>query len=247
MNLTKITVTGADDSISPLDVLALSDKYRFAEFGILLGRSAGDAGMPRFPSLKWVDKIVNLKYSAMNLNLSAHICGGWVREIMLGEWSLTRTPALGLLISEVDRIQLNFHAVSHAVDESRFLNGLAHDLFENKQFIFQYDNVNNHFLNIATRSGINAVPLFDLSHGAGVLAESWPSSEPFDHGCGYAGGLAPENVAEQLYKIEKVCGEKEIWIDAETKLRSSNDKQFDLAKVEAFLKAARPLVREDLR
>lgn len=245
MNLTKVTCTGADDSVNPLDILALAEKYRFAEFGVLLSRSAGDGGMPRFPSQEWLDRLSGFTITR-GVNLSAHICGGWVREIMLGEWGILDSHGASAMISEARRIQLNFHASPHAIDD-QFTHGLGHDLFENKQFIFQHDNVNNRFLDIATRAGINAVPLFDLSHGAGVLAESWPSADPFDHGCGYAGGLSPENVAEQLYKIEKVCGEKEIWIDAETKLRSNNDKQFDLAKVEAFLKAARPFVREDPR
>lgn len=40
----------------------------------------------------------------------------------------------------------------------------------------------------------------------------------------------------QLPLIRKVCGPNKIWIDAETHLRSDNDRVFDLDKVNNFLK-----------
>jgi hypothetical protein len=86
----------------------------------------------------------------------------------------------------------------------------------------------------------NISALFDLSHGAGVLPETWP--KPLTIPCGYAGGLSPEIVARQIERVSALVGDKHIWIDAETKLRSPNDLLFDLEKVRTFLEVAKPWV-----
>ena len=61
--------------------------------------------------------------------------------------------------------------------------------------------------------------------------------------CGFAGGLSPENVASQIEKILPVVGETPFWIDAETHLRSDDDRRFDLERVRRFLEEARPYVQ----
>lgn len=43
---------------------------------------------------------------------------------------------------------------------------------------------------------------------------------------GYAGGLGPENINEQLYRISSVA-KGPIWIDMETRVRSQYDLDFD--------------------
>lgn len=54
--------------------------------------------------------------------------------------------------------------------------------------------------------------LFDTSSGFGILPEKWPELLPELY-CGYAGGLGPDNLQEQLEKIESVIGDNEIWVD----------------------------------
>jgi hypothetical protein len=103
-----------------------------------------------------------------------------------------------------------------------------------EQIIIQYDDVNNKLLEIALKHGINAAPLFDLSHGAGVLPKSWP--KPVALYCGYAGGLSPENLEEQIQKIKKAARGRRYWIDAETKLRT--EPYFDSLKCTQFLGVA---------
>ena len=82
--------------------------------------------------------------------------------------------------------------------------------------------------------------LFDSSGGKGRLLEKWPNSI---ENCGYAGGLAPDNVKEQLCLINSLVGKNvPIWIDAESSLRGYD--QFDLGKVEEFLINSLPFVTE---
>ena len=87
----------------------------------------------------------------------------------------------------------------------------------------------------AVGAGVNCSTLFDLSHGAGVLPEQWPKPLPGIR-CGYAGGLSPDNIKEQLTLISAAVGDTPIWIDMETHVRSNNDRLFDLGKVEQVLK-----------
>lgn len=247
MNLTKVTITGADDSVNPFDLIEISKKYPFVEFGILLSKKHIAAGAPRFPTTNWTSSLGCYAHKH-GIKLSAHICGKWVRDIMVGDWAILNEGHI-VLLNACDRIQFNFNAATHAFDADAFLDhvGKIQMRMELSQYIFQHDGVNNHCLKAAERAGMNAVPLFDLSGGTGALPLHWPSSSGFDHGCGYAGGLSPENVADQLAKIEKVCGDKEIWIDVETKVRSADNLHLDLGKVDAFLRAASGFVNKECR
>ncbi len=237
----RITITGADDSVTPEDLVKLSSKYPFVEWGILI--SASQMGGKRFPSMEWMNRLAKLQ-SVFSMNLSAHICGRWVRELAAGiipsvEGKLTSDfPAV--LLKECARLQLNFHAekTEFSDDFIRLIDILHQDV------IIQMDGVNDGILyTLAERHSERVLffrsvdALFDISHGAGVLPEAWPKPIPGQY-CGYAGGLGPDNLEEQMAKIDAVVGVNRAWVDMETKVRSNGDKQFDLAKVEQCLQIA---------
>jgi phosphoribosylanthranilate isomerase len=103
-----------------------------------------------------------------------------------------------------------------------------------KEVIFQFDGVNELLLKTAIQKELNCSTLFDLSHGAGVLPESWP--KPIEGlRCGYAGGLSPDNVEQQIEKLHSLVGDYFLWIDMETHIRSDSDSKFDLDKVRSVL------------
>jgi hypothetical protein len=56
--------------------------------------------------------------------------------------------------------------------------------------------------------------------------------------CGYAGGIGPDNIAEQMSKVNFIVNDVDTWIDMETKVRSCNDQQFDIVLVEKCLALA---------
>jgi phosphoribosylanthranilate isomerase len=106
-------------------------------------------------------------------------------------------------------------------------------------FIYQCDGVNDRWI----RELEFGSPLFDTSGGAGVLPNRWPGAWPGRY-CGYAGGLGPDNVVEQLTRIRIAANEGErFWIDMERRVRSDDDEQFDLDKVRTVLEAVKPLVQ----
>ncbi len=231
MKISKVTMTGADDSIDSVKLLALSAIYPFVEWGILLSRNS--QGKNRFPSLKWMDNLADqICDTDYPLKFSGHLCGDYVREILMGKTHFLEE--IGMIGMFFKRYQINTHGEGHSVFFARLWRIL--ETSPELEFIFQYDKVNTEIIEVCAKRYKNVSALFDLSHGAGVLPKAWP--EPLlTIKCGYAGGLSPENIIDQLKKIEDKVGDKEIWIDMETHIRSDNDKLFDLKKVEAVLAA----------
>jgi hypothetical protein len=232
VKLKLVTITGADHSVAPEALLGLKEKFPFVEWGILLSKD--QAGVPRYPSLEWLQ---SLSRHAAHLRLAGHLCGRWMRDACVGNWSFKREqPSLWPMFG---RLQLNFHSQPHRIDAERFVPALLSEAAD-KQVIFQLAEGHSDWLERAIARGANVAGLFDASGGTGRLPQQWPV--PNRGWMGYAGGLSPQNVAEQLRRIEAVAGEADIWIDVETRVRSGDDRQFDLEKVEAFLVATRPWV-----
>ena len=237
MNLRSVTITGADDSTNQDDLVFLSRKYPFVEWGILVSGKHRE-GTFRFPSGAWASSFAR-KSIDNNMSVSVHLCGKLVRTLCDGTDSLMFYKNNKELIDSAKRIQLNFHAITHTIKEPDFSRTLGS--FKNHQFIFQLDGVNNMILGDSRRKGLNAVPLFDTSGGIGRLPEYWP--DPMNCYCGYAGGLSPENLEEQIRSIGAVAGESPIWIDVETRVRSDDDSVLDIEKVDRFLSISEKHIR----
>ena len=235
MLITKCTITGADDGTSIHDMRALQMNYPFAEWGILVG---GEGGHPRWPSNDWL-----LMISRMSniLPVTLHLCGQPLRRLLVGELHDRLLP-FAIDSGRWDAIQLNTHGTPHE------FNPAGKALLDELDIvpIVQVDNVNTAILETCKQgleNGDEFRAIFDLSHGAGILPTVWP--QPFrDVLCTYAGGLGPENLREQLEKInhelsgdsDEVPYTQEIAIDMETRVRTDDDKFLDLKKVEACFK-----------
>jgi hypothetical protein len=244
MNLDRVTITGADDSVLPADLIPLTHRFPFVEWGILVSQQL--IGTRRYPTTKWIERLVNIAEQDCPMQLSMHLCGRWVGEILRGS-----TPSID--VAGFQRIQLNFHAERHVCVPEAFAQALRCYVKcaprPDRQVIFQVDGVwgNKHYdalLRIDRQSDIDAVPLFDTSGGAGVLPDGgWPkpmyrdaSGAVLYHG--YAGGLGPENLEEQIKAIAEAADDARIWIDMETRVRSEDNARLDLSKVERCLEIA---------
>jgi len=248
--ITKVTVTGADDSVNVSDLYNISQEYPFVEWGILLSRSRmskqSHAGQgTRFPSEPWLRELAETyNNNSLNMNFSGHFCGGWMREILMGHWPIAELSKIDLRLQGLfQRFQLNTHAEKLSWNFLEFQKVLNTLDIDEQSIIFSYDGVNHDLLYSAREEEHeNISTLYDLSQGAGVLPSTWPLPLPNVY-CGYAGGLSPNNVAEQLSKLDTLIeGKHNVWVDAETFLRSHNDEVFDLGKVVNFLDAAKPWV-----
>ncbi len=204
MNLKCITLTGADDTISPLDLASISKDYPFVEWGILF--SANKQGQNRYPSNSWLEKL-----DKSTNNFSAHLCGSYARNYLIGKDSIS--------VDGFKRVQLN---ISPYLNDS--LDILKNTLSKiNQEYIIQSRDFH---LEWATNLAKVSV-LLDKSGGRGLfnIEDLLVKPNP-NYPCGYAGGLSINNLAFVMEKVSEIAENHPIWFDMESSLRT--DDVFDL-------------------
>lgn len=228
MIIKTVTITGADESVQPEKLMEISKEFPFVEWGLLVNQALSNGR--RFPGKAWLLELEAI--AGCKIKTSAHLCGNIVDRLLVGDGEAEsfREVLHNELPCLFKRLQINTHGFPHTLMLNGFINTLRKF---GKKIIIQYDQVNNHLLNLTRDNGIDSNPLFDLSHGAGRLPDEWPY--PIGDYCGYSGGLGPDNLLDQLKRIEGKVGDKAIWIDMETQVRSNNDMLFDLKKVRKCL------------
>ena len=225
MKLKYVAITGADDGVTVDRLNALAVEFPFVEWALLFMPER--MGQNRFPSAAWLkDFAANYK----GAHKAMHLCG----SAFLG--FVENDPAILETMKGFRRIQLNleFGDVDGRYDPEKLLARIkAHPEFE---FVIQYTEKRKNLLPALAPIPNHAI-LFDASAGTGVLPGSWPA--PLSgHFCGYAGGLKPDNLLENIDKISKAAGDCQTWIDMESGVRT--DDRFDLEKVAQVLARAAP-------
>lgn len=221
--LTSVTITGADDLTNPKDLIELSKRYPFVEWGFLF--LPEKEGGPRYPTEDWIYSFfTEWRHSVVEkVKISAHLCKGAVDNYIRGG-----SP----VIDSFNRVQLNVkenNLTGHDVMRC------CHRAATAKQAIITQYNQYNQTLHkrFLEYGGYEYFVLFDASCGKGSEISEYP--KPFDKiiKFGYAGGLTPDNLQEKLPHIILAGEGHKIYIDAESGLRT--DDVFDLLKVEKFL------------
>lgn len=234
-------MTGADDETSINEMLEISGRFPFVEWGILVGSNHGVA---RFPSVDWIRRLAETVVPLSSRpQLALHVCGELLRDIRAGR--MTLFDKIGYEVLVFRRVQLNWHGVEQSPRDDVSENVLRAFCSEttclewDPEIIFQLDGVNNDLWRGAGRK-FCVSGLFDASHGAGVAPQEWPDAH-FDIACGWAGGLGPHNLADELPRIShKAFPSMSHWVDMETHVRSNGE--FDLQKVIDCLKICEPHV-----
>jgi len=200
------TITGADDSVDQDRLVDISLKYPFVEWGILMSKN--NVGIPRYPSLEWVDGFIE-RCSDM-CNTSCHVCGSLIDEMMNDSG----------VFPEWGRMQLN---IGKSIDEDKLLRFIEES---DIPIITQH---NQHTARISCIApSMHHHLLFDESRGTGVpfSTVNAPIAGRF---CGYAGGITPDTLETTLVAITNVTGTKPFWIDIESGVRTND--VFDIDKV----------------
>lgn len=240
MKITALTLTGADDSVDPLELAKLSQSCPLIEWAILF--SGEREGTSRYPSKEWRKEFYN---ASPHANKAAHLCGKEMLGMLVNE-----DVQLVEEMKEYERIQLNFNAKRM---DGFLLQGLIdtvgkgiyfHKTGTHTKFITQYNEANADVTKLFDyvdkgKLDIHRV-LFDASGGLGKSPDNWPAPLPFKQ-CGYAGGLGPDNISQELAKIAFTVGVAEVWIDMESKLRTNE--VFDLDKVREVVSAVQQYIR----
>ena len=243
--LTGVTISGVDGEIRGPDILDLSRKYPFVEWGILASKSR--SGTPRYPYRRWRDELVGaLEPWRREVKLSLHLCGAMARTFAESNDEAPRSQDHLDLFEEIDRYdraQIN-GPVSHAA----LWNAGQHA--RSTEFILQTRSVEAIQENAAlARASTMTSLLFDPSGGEGIRATLWPAP-PEGVLMGYAGGITPETVEDVVSELMRQSWTKHrpdvspedppYWIDMESGVRT--DDHFDLAKVREVLRRAAPFV-----
>lgn len=249
MKIHKLTFTGADNETDIAEMVKLCKEYPFIEFGILTKTKFWGESLSlndpifwkeRYPSVKWIQKLVGA-FTVENLNkhLSLHVCPPLSYELMKDLDSINQFGGFG-------RIQLNskpelLHIENIGLNNKQIivqLNGeAAFSMFES--LIEGYNRTCYYYKFKPKPEDIPIVGLHDMSGGRGILAKEWPQSKITDYPSlvGYAGGLNPDNLKENIEKIFETSGDNKVWLDMESGVRT--DGRFDLDKVVVCCKIVR--------
>lgn len=215
MRINKLTITGADDKTNHEDLVRLSKEYSFIEWGILFSKSK--EGEQRYPTREWIAQV-----ALLNLDLSAHFCGWWAKEIVEeGNFYL-----ITILPESFKRIQINYNFKN---SKKWKLEPLIEYAIANpsRSIILQYNKSNAPYLDALEGLPFNINFLYDSSGGRGTTIQSigHPILGKYT---GYSGGLTPDNIVEVASQIEAVQVNTFVWMDLETGARTENE--LDIAK-----------------
>jgi hypothetical protein len=239
MNIEKITCSDMREYNEIDDIINLGKRYPMAEFAIQAHPSKFSGWMPRYV---WFDTLMHTA-RVNDINLAMHVNSEWRTEICRGHipyeikkmWDMRRdngTPVIG-------RVQIN---INGGKDGFQFWANKVADIiraYPDIEFIFQYTPRQRRRLKKLDATGTEFSMLFDASGGQGKLPKAWRTPVMDNHKMGYSGGLAPENIAANLDKINLVVpANTNIWVDAEGKLKDPDTKQFDPARAELYIKNA---------
>lgn len=210
-----VTITGADDMVNPVDLYALSRRFPFVEWGVLM--SGSRKGTPRYPTDSWLTALCNGRPNGVYV--SAHLCGEMFRAAMRGEWVWPAT---------VNRVQLNgFVEVTYEFKRLADYHGTRYEFIlqcRDAAYLPSYANM--------TKMLPSASVLFDPSGGRGIEQVTWPRVPAFAR-VAFAGGINEDNVEATIEACSKVTGHSDFYVDLETGARTKE--RFDLEKVERIL------------
>lgn len=243
-----ITLTGADDSISPGKLFDISKEFPFVEWGVLFSKK--QMGNARFPSPDWMD-VLGTDYHLLSekkapANFSLHLCGEYVRLFLKGNDLFARD--LGADLFEIfKRVQINTHCENHEWDLLAISSMIK--FYPETEFIFQIDgnpqNMAMAKLLVFDYNVSNVAFLLDASHGAGILPDRWDIPPIAEVSTGYAGGFGADNLEASFEFIKRAVELRsdfaaDYWLDMETKIRdiSGGKEVFSLEKCLEVLKIA---------
>jgi hypothetical protein len=217
-----VTFSGVDETADVERLKEIRSHYFTVEWGLGLAieRQNREAG---FPGVDWICKL------SPELNLSAQLSGESARAFLKGDDAELMTK-YGKVWSLFRRIQINSTQGIDQVD----LSGLTQLVAKNadKQIILRVRDRNLEIADALVAQGISCSTLFDESEVQELAQKKWPKGLKRFAGCGYAGGLGPDNIYKQLTPILNAAQSAERWwVEIDSFLRATEHDQdvFSLA------------------
>ena len=230
MFLKTIVCSGINEKNDINDAIEFLKKHKNAEFGVQCSPKKASYHTPRFDWLK--ELLYKLHEQKIENKIALHLNEGFVISFCDGRVPDEISDLLNIGQS-VGRMQLNFK-----IGREVFSSGCVPDIktlektikmVEAHPIILSASQPNLPFIHKAYHRNMKFDVLFDDSFGEGVVPDVRKPplfEEVFQ---GYAGGLSPENIFEEIEKIKKVA-KGSVFIDAEGKLKKDGHFSFDRAE-----------------
>ncbi len=252
MNLRCVTLTGADHFINPHDLLDISLQFPFVEWGILYhAQRQGDGS--RYPKIQWIKDLIKTINDTLTgkagrpcpqpPQFALHLCGVEANETFM---KMNGLPALfdvepHHMTIAFKRVQMNVNLRNGPFEVKHITQALLNNQIQH-EVITQHNKSNQPLALLDSENYPNHTLLFDASGGRGVTSNAWSKPIPNISECGYAGGLGPDNLLENLNKIEQVCHQP-YWVDMESSLREND--RFSLQKCREVLQIAKEFMERN--
>ncbi len=243
MNLRYITCSGIDKHNSIYDMFNLMQIDNRVELAVQAHTKKMSDGMPRNV---WFNQVLDYAINNPKLyyNFAVHVNTEWCKDICNGYFPYELSLLFGKYNEHgkplIKRWQLNIPAeFAEKTNINKVVNNVA-ELIENnsdRNFIIQYKPATIDIVRNLHRQTQNFSILFDESGGKGKSPVAW-QYQPYNLlYTGYSGGLSPQNIKQNLSKIDHVAPvNRYTWVDAEKNLKNDND-LFDVQKAEQYIRA----------
>ena len=240
MNLRYITCSDPRAHLAVVDVMHFLKKYPIVELGVQASPGAMSFGRPRNI---WFDLIAHsASVSRIQVNVAVHVNYQWCDDMCSGKipgeiqnWMRLRNISDNK--PSIRRWQLNIGDRTERFDANAIAK-LIRTHPEN-EFIFPYNDGVKDKIDALYKTGAKFSLLYDSSYGYGISPDKWNGPVYPDIPMGYAGGLSPENVADNLNKISKIVPKNyTTWIDAEGRLMKPGTREFDLERARDYIQNA---------
>lgn len=194
----RVTMTGVD---AKTDISSLPNGV---EYAVLYTETP--EGRNRYPDHSQVVSILR-ELREMGHDTALHVCGSIARYYLIDSQITHITEHVG-------RIQVNGFVNKITLAE-------ICEQYPGHEIITQHSQKNWQLLGCDSERFKNHSILVDGSGGRGISPKQWVRPDTPKR-VGFAGGIGPDNVADELEKILQVS-QGDSWIDMETKLRDQGD------------------------
>lgn len=206
-----------DVTVTGVDVMTNLEKLpKGIEYAVLYSETSENK--KRCPSRTYVGYLLR-DLKQLGHKCAVHICGGAAKKALI-------RGQLSDVVSSAGRIQVN------GLLDARTVSELC-SVYRQHTIIVQYFEDNAGLLSVTAR---NLEFLVDGSGGRGWLPRSWVRPSTTNR-VGFAGGLRPSNISNELARISSAARGNSFWIDVESGVRDEDD-WLDVGLVSKFLAAA---------
>jgi len=258
--LSFLSLSGVDDSVSPRTLCDISQEFSFVEWGVNF-RAEKQGKEPRYASLAWLRQLqeeIDRRQQTGKfapIHFAAHLGGEYCVDVLKGDTSLVRTlwedygflrihlcptRSHGVNSSQLKKYMSTLKSVIVALPQVEFVMLVTR---ETRALTFQLMNdcqPNLAFFYDAEEAAAGGGSPSRGNSSGSQPRRPPPCPHPGIH-CGYGGGLTIENLTDELRRIAQVvnCPKRPVWVDLESGLRSSGlgrPDEFDLGKAWACIR-----------